>query len=195
MATSTVALAPAIASTIEGFLEIRRAVVEVDPGDEIEEADIRTNARIPTDGDEGAFGYGILTKQSPGAVMVTTTHEGVLDSEEQNGDPNNPIFHNHYVKLVSDEDECGENNLRVDKITFESPGDVDIERRNAIMEDLPARFRGTDALTDDSLTLRPGTNVQDVVSFELDPHFDDDGNLEAVCVINIESADRVVVND
>lgn len=46
-----------------------------------------------------AFGYGLLTDQETDAIIVTTTHSGVLDSETQNGDASDPIWHNHYVRL------------------------------------------------------------------------------------------------
>ena len=56
---------------------------------------LATKASIPEDGSGGAFGYGIIT--GTGVVIVTT-----LDSEAQNGNANNPVFHNHYVKLGND---------------------------------------------------------------------------------------------
>ena len=55
------------------------------------------------------------------------------------------------------------------------------------MRDLPFSFSGTSALTHDPLTITPGGNVKNVVSFTLDPQFDDDGNLEAVSVNDITS--------
>lgn len=77
-------------------------------------ASLVTKANIPTDGSGEAFGYDIITGDS---VIVTTTHKGVLDSKAQNGDANNPIFHNHYVHLGTDEAHCG-SNPAVTAITF-----------------------------------------------------------------------------
>jgi len=57
------------------------------------------------------------------------------------------------------------------------------------MKDLPFSFSGTSALTGDPLTIAPGGNVKDVVSFTLEPHFDGQGNLEGVCVNDITSVD------
>ena len=71
--------------------------------------------------------------------------------------------------------------LQVESITFESPGQVDIENRNADLTKIPASFSGTDALSKDDLTIEPGTDVEDVVSFKLSPQFNDDDELEAVC--------------
>src|SRR4029079_5838338 len=62
-------------------------------------------ASIPKDGSAGAFGYGIITDQ--GVLIVTTNHKGVLDSEAQHGDANNPVFHNHYGTLRAD-NRCGD---------------------------------------------------------------------------------------
>jgi hypothetical protein len=44
---------------------------------------ITTNGRIPTDGSGGAFGYGILTNQGVGALIVSTTHQKIRDSVTQ----------------------------------------------------------------------------------------------------------------
>lgn len=38
---------------------------------------IQTKGPIPKDGSGGAFGYAIVTKQGLGAVIASTTHEGV----------------------------------------------------------------------------------------------------------------------
>ena len=44
---------------------------------------LETHGHIPTNGDEDAFGYGVLTDEGLDAVVVSTTHAGVQDSEEQ----------------------------------------------------------------------------------------------------------------
>ena len=76
----TTAAAPALAQALESFLLIEKA--EVSANGELE-ATLFTEGVIPTDGSEGAFGYGILTNDGD-AILVSTTHAGVLDSEEQN---------------------------------------------------------------------------------------------------------------
>jgi hypothetical protein len=40
-----------------------------------------TRGHVPTNGDSGAFRYGTLTSPGLDAVVVSTTHAGVLDSE------------------------------------------------------------------------------------------------------------------
>ncbi len=151
---------------------------------------LETHGHIPTNGDGGAFGYGILTSEGLDAVVVSTTHAGVLDSEEQD-DANDPVWHNHFVTLGQGSDSCGDD-PNVESITFESPGQVNINDNNADLTDIPASFSGTDALSGDDLTIEPGTDVENVVSFKLSPQFNDDDELEAVCVTDIQSAENIV---
>jgi hypothetical protein len=176
---------------IDDFLNIRETTIDAD-SDEMS-AFLETHGHIPTNGDGGAFGYGVLTDEGLDAVVVSTTHAGVQDSEEQSN-ADDSVWHNHYVKLGQDSDDCGENS-KVESITFESPGQVDIRDNNADLTKLPASFSGTDALSGDDLTIKPGTSVNDVVSFELAPQFNDTGELEAVCVTNLQSAANIVFDN
>jgi hypothetical protein len=172
-----------------GSLDIEKDTVTTDPH-EIE-AILKTHGHISTNGDDGAFGYGVLTKEGLDAVIVSSTHKGVKDSEEQKN-KDDPVWHNHFVKLSKSE-ECGKGNLKVEQITFQSPGNVNINEETAKLSDIPSKFTGTDALSKDKdkLTLKPGTDVKDVVSFKLDTK-KIDGKL-AVCVTDVQSADEVVV--
>jgi hypothetical protein len=146
------------------------------------QAVLQAHGHIPTNGEGGAFGYGILTTQGLNAIMVSTTHKGVYDSEDQRN-ANDPRWHNHYVKLVEDSN-C-KDGLKVESITFQSPGEVVVNKNKAVMSNLPAKFTGTSPPADvHRVTLNPGTNVQNVVSFTLKPT----GNL--VCVTNINFVDR-----
>jgi hypothetical protein len=110
------------------------------------------------------------------------------------------VFHNHYVALAADSDECGDD-PKIEKITFESPGEVDIEKK-ALLEDVPLKFKGTNVdrpATEDkddielggNIRFEAGTDVEDVVSFKLEPKFDGE-DIEAVCVTDIEPADDVI---
>ncbi len=185
-----------ISSNSEGgdnddFLNIREATIDAN-SDEMS-AFLETHGHIPTNGDGGAFGYGVLTTEGLDAVVVSTTHAGVQDSEEQT-DANDPVWHNHFVTLGENSDNCG-NDLQVESITFESPGQVDIENNNADLTEIPASFSGTDALSKNDLTIRPGTDVEDVVSFRLSPQFNDNDELKAVCVTDIKSADNIAFDN
>ena len=173
------------------FLNIREATIGAD-SDEMS-AFLETHGHIPTNGDGGAFGYGVLTDEGLDAVVVSTTHAGVQDSEEQSN-ASDPVWHNHYVTLSQDSDYCG-NDSKVESITFESPGEVDIRDDNADLTKLPSSFSGTDALSGADLTIKPGTSVKDVVSFKLAPQFKDNGELEAVCVTNLQSAENIVFDN
>lgn len=188
-------LAMAFASTEttnEDFLNIREATIDTIDSEEMS-VFLQTHGHIPTNGDGGAFGYGILTSQGLDAVVVSTTHAGVLDSEEQ-ADADDPIWHNHFVTLIQDSENCG-NDPKVDSITFESPGQVGINDNTADITQIPESFSGTDALTGDDLTIEPGTDVDDVVSFKLSPQFNNDDELEAVCITDIQSAENVVFDN
>jgi hypothetical protein len=186
-------LAPVLATVVEDFLTIDRAVVIVDEEDEETAAFLRTAGSIPKDGSGGAFGYGILTDAGLDGIMITTTHAGVRDSEVQD-DASDPVFHNHYVELATGLSGLCEG-PEVADLTFESPGDVNVLQRLVLMHDLPFSFSGTSALTDEPLTITPGGNVEDVVSFTLEPKFDDEGNLAAVCVNDITPAENLNVID
>jgi len=178
-------------SSDDDFLNIREATI--DANSEEMNAFLETHGHIPTNGDGGAFGYGILTTEGLDAMVVSTTHAGVQDSEEQS-DANDPVWHNHFITLGQDSDNCG-NDLKVEAITFQSPGQVDINENNADLTEIPASFSGTDALSGDDLTIEPGTEVDDAVSFKLSPQFNDDNELEAVCVTDIQSAENIVFDN
>lgn len=152
------------------------------------QAVLQAHGHIPTKGEGGAFGYGILTAEGLKAVMVSTTHAGIKDSEDQRTAAD-PRWHNHYVSLgFPTGTPCGID-PQVIAITFQSPGDVVVSKNKAIMSNLPGKFTGTSPPPDGkSVTINPGTNVKDIVSFVLKPI---DGK---VCVTNIHPADKVIKN-
>lgn len=165
-------------------------------------ATITTESKIAKGGQDGAFGYGVLTGGD--SLMVGTTHAGVLDSIKQGGDQFNPVWHNHYVQLAAvpleDEDTeeieqyCEDTNgalgpLEVANLSFESPGKIKIRHQNVVdFENMPASLTGTNALTGTGMTWTPGTDADTVVQFTLRP-VDDDGNTTLdfthVCVENV----------
>lgn len=198
LVTSPMSLAFASTSNSDDdgdYLDIREATIDADS--EEMQAFLETHGHISTTGDEGAFGYGILTTEGLDAVVVTTTHGGVHDSELQE-DASDPVWHNHFVALTSESENCGDN-LEIESITYESPGGVSIEDNTADLRDIPASFTGTEVVPSfteaslgDDITLEPGTDVSDVVSFKLDPIANDDDELVAVCVTDIQSAENIV---
>jgi hypothetical protein len=183
----TVIAAPVLATTIESFLVIESAEVNVDD-DELE-AELTTEGVIPTNGTEGAFGYGILTDDGD-AILVATTHAGVLDSEEQNYILD-PTWHNHFVTLNEDIEQCSPD-PGVGDITWQSPGEVEIDDNNAEISDVPTdEFEGWHSITGEELSMTLGEDVSDVVSFRLDPVFDEENGLQAVCVTDITPAESI----
>ena len=173
----------------ESFLTIERSSVLIDDDDDelTTELDVE-GLLIPTNGTRGAFGYGVLTDDGD-AILVAHTHPGVLDSEAQRF-IEDPVWHNHFVKLGNVE-QCEKDQGIVD-ITWQSPGEVGIDDNIARINDVPTgEFEGWDSITGEPLSMTLGEDVNDVISFKLDPVFGEDG-LEAICVTDIRSAEEEV---
>lgn len=158
---------------------------EIDANNNSLSADLNSIGLMPLKGESGAVGYGLITDKGTDAVVVSTTHGGVLDSEKQK-DASDAIWHNHMVKLGKVE-LCGENPGVID-ITFESPGEVKMKKQGLIMVDVPASFAGKHSLTNQKITFDSGLDVQKVVQFNLEPKFNSANELQAVCVTNIGEA-------
>jgi hypothetical protein len=189
---AAIVISPIAVSALANFLDLERVLVRKNPSGL--DAVFKTDGQIPQNGNgiPPAFGYGLLTSQ--GGIIVSTTHKGVLDSATQNGNGNNPIFHNHFITLKSISGTgCPSNAIgAVDKITFQSPGQIKIEGADAIQARVPKSFTGTDSFTRASLTLSPGNNVIDAISFSLVPIGVGPGDTTPtnVCVIREDAADR-----
>jgi hypothetical protein len=180
---------PVFAPTAESFLTIEGANASIDDDDELTIELTVEGLRIPTNGTEGAFGYGILTDEGD-AILVAHTHRGVMDSEAQSS-IEDPVWHNHFVKL-GDVEQCGEDQGIID-ITWQSPGEVRINNDSASISDIPTdEFEGWDSITGEPLSMMMAEDVDDVISFKLDPVFDEENGLEAVCVTDIRSAEEEV---
>ncbi len=181
--------APVLAAAVTDFFTIYRAKIYVDPDRDRLRATLVTGGAIPTDGSEGAFGYGILTKDG-NAIVVSTTHAGVLDSEDQDFIMD-PVFHNHFVRLGK-VDRCGTNPGVVD-ISWQSPGRVLIDENKARIGGIPTdEIRATHSITGKPLKMTLGEQVESAVSFKLVPVFGDHG-LRAVCVKDIKPAKHLEV--
>ncbi len=132
--------------TGSNFIDINKAVIITDSS-EFEKIRVYTGYDVPTDGSGGAFGYGVITSAGLRAIIVTTTHAGVLDSVAQE-DADDPVFHNHYVALENLPDDPSCPGLQVVDISFQEPGDVDVSGHGVVMEDTPYYFGGTHSLTE-----------------------------------------------
>jgi hypothetical protein len=175
-----------LANATDSFIRIENARVFTDLDQNQLDARFTTGEPIPTNGTEGAFGYGILTDNGD-AILVATTHAGVLDSEAQSS-IEDPIWHNHFVRLGNVE-QCGGDQGVID-ITWQSPGEVRIDDNNATISQIPTNgLEGTDSLTDEPLSMTLGVDVSNAVSFKLNPVVGEDGLLEAVCVTDITPAE------
>ena len=190
LAVAAIALALALAPTLAAAVSAITSA-SITSTDSTLGARIQTASKIAKNGNDGAFGYGVLT--SGDSLMVSTTHQGVLDSSSQAGDANSPVWHNHYVQLAGAGSYCAENTalggarLEVAALTFESPGKVKVNQDVIALLNMPATFDGTNALTGNPITLSPGTTADTVVSFTLSPLFDG-ATLTHVCVENVQPA-------
>jgi hypothetical protein len=186
---ASILAAPVLASALTDFLNIYSARVYVNPDTDRLWATLPTGGKIPTDGSAGAFGYGILTKDG-NAILVSTSHAGVLDSEDQRFIMD-PVFHNHLVTLGK-VDRCGINPGVVD-ITWQSPGRVLIDENQARIAGIPtSEIHATHSITGEHLKMKLGEEVSGAVSFKLMPIFGDTG-LKAVCVKDIKPAKNLEV--
>ncbi|HKF26784.1 MAG TPA: hypothetical protein VKB06_00130, partial [Nitrososphaera sp.] len=96
----------------------------------------------------------------------------------------------HFLKL-GDVEQCGKHQGVID-ITWQSPGEVRINNDSASVSDIPTdEFEGEDSITGEPVSMVLGEDVDDVISFRLDPVFGEEG-LEAVCVTDIRSAEEEV---
>ena len=192
-----------------GFLKIKDAIIrpfgQTDPpvGNTNGglEAFLITHGLIPENGQKGAAGYGILTtntRTGDGSLIVATTHAGVLDSAEQDG-IQDPVWHNHMVKLGTDSAHCG-TAPAVSQITWEQPGDVQITGRTAHLIGIPNQFSSPSSFNPSGpdQTYEPGNVVERVVSFKLVPvpasgGSAPGGTLDAVCVTEITDAENLII--
>ncbi len=180
---------PHLGNTIENLVMLENASVRVNPDQNRLEATFISEGPISTNGTEGAFGYGVLSvggfsilgNYSRNASIVTHTHRGILDSEEQSS-IDDPVWHNHFVTLGNVE-QCG-GNLAVINSTWQSPGEVRIDNNNATINQIPTgEFEGTHSITGEPLSMRLGGLREgfSVASFRLNPVIGE-GGLEAICL-------------
>jgi hypothetical protein len=94
-------------------------------------------------------------------VIATTSNPElpIADSELQQG-PSDPVIHNHYLVLGTDE-LCGVNpmgrfNLAVADLTHKSPGEIFVKHNDAILKNLPKSVTGGNF--NQSLVFTPGTD-------------------------------------
>ena len=192
---SGVVFGESIAEAHELFLHLSRADITTDSS-ELEKVRITSGAQIPTDGSGGAFGYGVISSAGLDAIVVTTTHKGVLDSTAQE-DADDASFHNHYVALhnLPNDGKCP--GLEIKDISFQEPGDVEIINERAIMEDLPYYFGATHSLTDENISFQADSKIGRVVSFTINP-VDATGKtslteIAAVCINDVQDAGDILV--
>ena len=143
---------------------------------------IKTGAKIPT----GTIlhGFGIVTDGSaPGAAaaaIVTTSHPGVYDSEDQ-ADADDPVWHNHVVALKGVSPATCSAGLAVLDLTFESPGTTNVQSNHVGMNHIPyGAYTGQIANT----AIDSGDDAALIVSFTLSAN----ATTGDICVTPVSSA-------
>ncbi|MDQ3909159.1 MAG: hypothetical protein M3232_01980, partial [Thermoproteota archaeon] len=101
-----------------------------------------------------------------------------------------PTWHTHLVRL-GDVEQCGEDQGIVD-ITWQSPGQVEINDNIARISGVSTtdEFEGWDSITGEQLSMTLGESASEVISFKLDPVFDEEASLQAICVTDVRSAEE-----
>ncbi|HEU5462428.1 MAG TPA: hypothetical protein VFU79_09190 [Nitrososphaeraceae archaeon] len=172
------------------YLDIKKVIVK-DDGDVITDIIYKIGGFIPLYETVDPFGYGVITEvpSETGTgtelnVIATTSHAGLLDSEAQEGDPDNPILHNHYAVLGSNL-ACG-SNPSIEALSEEEIGQVFVKGKTVIVKDLPPSASAQ--VNNTEIEITPGTDIQFVASFLLEvvgPQ-----NNPVVCVIPVETQDK-----
>jgi hypothetical protein len=148
---------------------------------------MQSEKEINQNGSSGALGVAIISDKGFESVIAATTHMGVYDSLQQK-DASDPVWHNHFVKLVSDNSngsKCG-NNPQVKDLTLQSPGNVSISNQSMELSGIPTNFNSTSSLSNSTIAFEMGKNIDKVVTFKLEPKFDSENNVEVVWVTNIQ---------
>jgi hypothetical protein len=196
-------ISPAFGFAAESFLTIERANISIDEDDDELSAELVVEGpSIPLNGTEGAFGYGLRVDGEGGedddnnTILVAHTHTGLLDSEDQRF-IEDAGWHTHLIRLGDDVEQCGEDKGIVD-ITWQSPGEVSIDGDTATISGVPTdEFEGWDSITGENVSITLGEDVNEAISFKLEPVYggggggEDEDKLEAICVTDIRSAEEV----
>ena len=176
------------------FLDLKKVIVK-DDGSVITDITYKTGGFIPDDVAVEPFGFGVITEvPSPTGngtelnVIATTSHAGLLDSDAQEDDPDNPILHNHYAVLGSNP-ACG-SNISIAALSEEEIGQVFVKGKTLIVKDLPPSASAQVNSTEIEIT--PGNDIQFVASFLLEAV--GPPNNFVVCVIPVETqAERTII--
>jgi len=149
---------------------------------------------IPLNGTEGTFGYGLRADGKDDTIMVVDTPSGLVDSEDQRFIEDG-TWHTHLVKL-GDVEQCEDDKGIVD-ITWQSPGEASIDDDTMRISGVPTDdFNGWDSITGNPLPITLGEDINEAISFKLNPVFggEDDDELEAICLTDIRSAEEVILD-
>jgi hypothetical protein len=159
-------------------------------------ADMLSEQEIVQDGTKGAMGVAVITDKGFDSVIVSTSHKGVHDSAKQQN-ANDPVWHNHFVKLAVDSssgntNKCGKDPV-VKDLMFHSPGNVLVSGNRVQVSDVPSQFSAPSSLSNSTLGFEMGSKIDKVVTFKLNPVLDSNGSVEVVCVTDVTPAGNLSV--
>lgn len=172
---SNMVMSPTTAASIHEFSATAKSYAD--------EFEVRLSAttNIPQDSNEAYFGYGVVTAESFfDTILVTTTHGGFSESIEQHG-PDDPNWHNHYLTLTDNGVDNACVGLEVADISYDSPGNVDVYGENIVF-DGEKTLHSVNPLTGAENTFHGGETIIAIISFDIDPVFNDDGKLTNICI-------------
>jgi len=132
--------------------------------DAITEAEIETAGDIPEiNTDPSFFGYAIVTD---GVLVAATTHNGFFDSETQDKENPDGIWHVHMVEATTDT-ECA-SGVAIARVSFEENGTVEVEDDEIEFSDISRDALDlTNALTGDVEEFKLGQPNGVVASFTI----------------------------
>ena len=168
-----------ISPTMAGSLHEFTATAKSDSNEF--EVRLAATTDIPQDDAGISFGYGFITAESYfDTILVTTAHSGFFESAEQYG-ADDPKWHTHYITLTDDEIDNACSGLEVANISFDSPGDVSIHGENISFDGVKT-LHSVNPLTDAENIFYGGQTPLAVISFDIDPVFNNDGKLTNICI-------------
>jgi hypothetical protein len=170
--TGMAASSSKIAFAIEDYLQLRSATVTENGNIDV---DIQTGGNIPTQRDDTGFGYAVLTDvgdEFVDNVLVAVTHIGFDDFDRSIEDNE---FHTHVLDLTNDiSSDCSGSDFEVSRTSTDN---------EAFDPNFPLSIQNNKISIDNIDTNDlAGDTVKAISSFTAEAIFDNDGDVQHVCV-------------
>jgi hypothetical protein len=170
--TGTTASSSHTAFAVENYLQLKSATVTENGNIDV---DIKTGGNIPTQRDDSGFGYAVLTDvgdEFVDNVLVAVTHIGFDDFDRSIEDNE---FHTHVLDLTNDiSSDCSGSDFEVSRTSTDN---------KAFDPNYPLDIQGNEISIDNMDTDDlAGNTVKAIASFTAEAIFDNDGDVQHVCV-------------